>query len=76
MPAEALISLTFSWLDYTIFGGMLALSVAIGVYFGYFGTKEASANEYLMGGKKMHIFPIAMSLVARYKQLTVIIIKK
>lgn len=65
MTTETVISVTFSWLDYSIFVAMLAISVAIGIYFGCFGSKQASAGEYLMGGKKMHIFPIAMSLIAR-----------
>ncbi|XP_017769090.1 PREDICTED: sodium-coupled monocarboxylate transporter 2-like [Nicrophorus vespilloides] len=56
----------FSWYDYVLFCGMLVVSTLIGVYFGFFDKKKPSANEYLMGGKKMNIFPIAVSLVARY----------
>lgn len=55
----------FSWYDYTLFVVMLAFSTAIGIYFGCFGQKQASAEEYLLGGKEMAVFPIAMSLVAR-----------
>jgi hypothetical protein len=67
MPTTAApVTVTFSWYDYTLFSTMLAISVMIGIYFGCFGSKQSTASEYLMGGKKMHIFPIAMSLVARY----------
>lgn len=57
--------LYFSWIDYTLFIFMLALSAVIGVYFGFFGKKQDSPKEYLHGGKKMKIFPIAASLIAR-----------
>lgn len=56
---------TFSWYDYTFFSLMLGVSAGIGVYFGCFGTKQATAEEYLMGNKKMKMFPVAISLVAR-----------
>lgn len=61
--------ITFSWYDYTLFSGMLGLSALIGVYFGCFGSKQSTADEYLMGGKKMGVIPIAVSLVARYELL-------
>lgn len=55
----------FSWYDYCLFSFMLSASVAIGIYFGFFGKKQAGTKEYLLGGKTMTVFPIAMSLVAR-----------
>ncbi|XP_022915695.2 sodium-coupled monocarboxylate transporter 2-like [Onthophagus taurus] len=56
----------FQFFDYTLFGLMLMLSVMIGIYFGCFGKKQSSANEYLFGGRTMNIFPIATSLVASH----------
>lgn len=57
----------FDWVDYTVFGAMLVLSVLIGVYFAILAKdKQASSAEYLMGGRSMGIFPISMSLIARY----------
>jgi Na+/proline symporter len=57
----------FSWLDFLVFGVMLCLSALIGVYFGFFAKKKQNTTtEYLMGGKTMGIFPISMSLIARY----------
>lgn len=59
-------SLLFGWLDYLLFSLMLGGSAVIGVYFGFFGKKKQNNTlEYLMGGKTMSIFPIAMSLIAR-----------
>jgi sodium-coupled monocarboxylate transporter 8/12 len=59
-------SISFSWYDYILFCTMLGLSAMIGIYFGCFGTKQNSANEYLMGNKKMKVFPISVSLVASH----------
>lgn len=58
--------LEFSWIDYLLFCAMFGLSAIIGVYFGCFGSKQSSIKDYLLGGKSMSIFPIAMSLTARY----------
>lgn len=60
---------TFSWYDYILFCSMLVVSAAIGIYFGCFGSKQATTKEYLMGGKTMKVFPISMSLVARLVSL-------
>lgn len=57
--------ITFSWYDYTLFGCILSLSTFIGIYFGFFGNKQSTADEYLKGGKKMSVFPIAMSQISR-----------
>jgi hypothetical protein len=62
---EAISQVSFSWYDYILFCVMLSLSAFIGIYFGCFGTKQSSANEYLMGDKKMKVFPISVSLIAR-----------
>lgn len=57
----------FDWLDYLVFGAMLLFSALIGVYFAFFAKKKQNTTaEYLMGGKTMGIFPISMSLIARY----------
>lgn len=59
----------FSWPDYLVLVLMLFLCILIGIYFGV-TQKSNSENEYLMGGRTMTIFPVAMSLVARYLQYT------
>ncbi|XP_031349221.1 sodium-coupled monocarboxylate transporter 2-like isoform X1 [Photinus pyralis] len=63
-PASSSYGHQFTWTDYTFFGGMLAMSTIIGIYFGFFGKKQNTASEYLMGGKRMHAIPIAASQVA------------
>ncbi|KAG7158327.1 Sodium-coupled monocarboxylate transporter 2-like 3 [Homarus americanus] len=55
----------FTWHDYVVFGCMLAVSAIIGIFYGFFGKKQ-DTNEFLMAGKSMTTFPVAMSLIARY----------
>lgn len=57
----------FDAFDYVVFAAMLIVSALIGVYFAWFAkVKQNTTSEYLMGGKTMGIFPISMSLIARY----------
>lgn len=57
--------LTFGLIDYSLFGGLLGISLLIGLYFGLC-SKQDSASEYLQGGKSMAYFPVAISILARY----------
>lgn len=65
----------FGLADYVVFLFMLLMCSLIGVYFGYTDYKKRQNNklktkpgsdelDYLVGGRKMKIFPVAMSLVA------------
>lgn len=54
----------FGWIDYALFSLLLLVSVLIGVYFAFF-SKQDSTTEYLLGGKRMGCFPVAMSIIAR-----------
>lgn len=57
----------FSWVDYVVFSVMLIFSAAIGVYYGFFANKGSDdTEEFLMAGKSMTTFPIAMSLIASF----------
>lgn len=64
----------FSWPDYLVFMLMLLSCMVIGVYFGWQDHKKhkhhkarrgSEALDYLVGGRKMQVVPVAMSLVAR-----------
>ncbi|RZB62225.1 sodium-coupled monocarboxylate transporter 1-like, partial [Asbolus verrucosus] len=55
----------FGWSDYVMFAIMLLVCVAIGLYFGFYRS-STSAQEYLVGSRKMNIFPITMSLIASF----------
>lgn len=66
----------FGTLDYSVFVVMLLGCVLIGIYFGFIEKKPKPSkrkcsivsieeDDYLVGGRKMKIFPVAMSLIAR-----------
>ncbi|XP_063900238.1 sodium-coupled monocarboxylate transporter 1-like isoform X2 [Zophobas morio] len=56
---------TFYWPDYLMLILILLISLSIGFYFGAVkGFK--STEDYLMGNRKMQLFPITMSLIASY----------
>ncbi|XP_058455249.1 sodium-coupled monocarboxylate transporter 1-like [Malaya genurostris] len=58
-------ALRFTYVDYGIFVSLLAISVFIGIYFGFCSKiKQDNVEEYLLGGKSMPKFPVAASLIA------------
>ena len=67
----------FGLADYAMFVIMLVMCSLIGVYFGFKDHQKKKKNkllqrrgseavDYLMGGKSMKIFPVAMSLTASF----------
>nr|CAD7402664.1 unnamed protein product [Timema cristinae] len=52
----------FSWLDHSVFAFMLVMSTVVGVLIGVCGKQDTKV-DYLLGGKKMGILPISMSLI-------------
>ncbi|RLU19628.1 hypothetical protein DMN91_008185 [Ooceraea biroi] len=58
---------SFDLVDSIVFIGLLGISALVGVYQCYASRKKVDAvGEYLVGGQKMSIFPISMSLIASY----------
>ncbi|XP_049538488.1 sodium-coupled monocarboxylate transporter 1-like [Anopheles darlingi] len=66
----------FDWPDYLVFVLMLLICIVIGLYFGYRDHQKhkrqknarrgSEALDYLVGGRKMKIFPVSVSLVASW----------
>lgn len=62
----------FSLIDYGVFIGMLSCCSIIGLYFGFQDLRNrrkklsgnSDAANYLMGGRQMLVFPVALSLIA------------
>ncbi len=54
----------FSVVDYCVFALLLGVSGAIGLWFG-FKKKQKTTTDFLMAGRSMGTFPMAMSLIAR-----------
>lgn len=62
---ELHVKLSFSTIDYILFAGMMFLSLIIGVYYGFIRKeKQNTTAEYLLGSKKMKVWPTAISLTA------------
>ncbi|XP_046360175.2 sodium-dependent multivitamin transporter-like [Haliotis rufescens] len=57
---------TFSVVDYVVFAVTLILSAAIGVYVAIRDRDNVSTGEFLFGGRKMHVIPVAMSLLVTF----------
>ncbi|XP_021928486.1 sodium-coupled monocarboxylate transporter 1-like isoform X3 [Zootermopsis nevadensis] len=55
----------FGLADYSVFVSMLLICAVIGVYYGFCAGKVSEA-EYLMGGRNMQTFPVALSLIASF----------
>lgn len=62
----------FGWPDYVVFLMMLLSCSLIGVYFGFVqkkpqkSTAGGRADDYLVGGRQMAVFPVTMSLIASF----------
>ncbi|XP_063620773.1 sodium-coupled monocarboxylate transporter 1-like [Cydia splendana] len=63
---ETSISQLFHWEDYSVLATMLIVSCAIGVFYGYFGEKQTTSDDFLLGGSSMGTFPMALSLAASF----------
>ncbi|KAI8519106.1 Sodium-coupled monocarboxylate transporter 1 [Branchiostoma belcheri] len=56
----------FSAADYAVFAVLLLISTGIGVFFAYAGGGQKTVQQFLLGDRKMGIFPVAMSLLASF----------
>jgi hypothetical protein len=67
MAAAAAGGRLFQWGDYAVFGLMLAVSAAIGLYHGLRRRRSGadSAAEFLTGGGQLGTVPVALSMLAR-----------
>ena len=52
----------FGWEEYLILALMLLVSLLIGIYFAWKGNENNA--EYLLGGRRMGVLPVSMSLIA------------
>lgn len=58
--------------DYGIFGTMLAVSAAIGMYFRIFTRQQNTNQEFLLAGKSMSVLPVSFTLMATFMSATTI----
>ncbi|XP_067653795.1 sodium-coupled monocarboxylate transporter 1-like [Haliotis asinina] len=52
--------------DYVVFGLMLLLSAAIGIYYAIRSRNKNSTDEFLMASGEMSVIPVAMSLLLSF----------
>lgn len=55
----------FTHIDYVIVTTLLLISLAIGIFIGYFHNGDRTTQDFLFGSFKMKSIPIALSLLAR-----------
>jgi len=54
-----------AWTEYLVFAAVLVASLGIGVFYGFFGNKNNTNEDFLMAGRSMSILPVTLSLVCR-----------
>ena len=52
--------------DYAVFGGMLLVSMGIGIYHACAGGKQKSTKDFLMANQSMRSLPVALSVLASF----------
>ncbi len=57
---------SFGAVDYVIFALLLAVSAAIGIFFGFIRKKQNTSKELLLGNRSMGVFPSSLSLLASF----------
>lgn len=55
----------FTIIDYAVVGIMLLISCIIGMFYGFFGKKQKTSTDFLLGGSEMGTLPMSLSLAAR-----------
>lgn len=56
----------FGAVDYIVFALVLAVSAGIGIFYGCFGSKQQTTQEFLMANRMMSVLPVSMSLLASF----------
>uniref|UniRef100_A0A3P8SUP5 Solute carrier family 5 member 8 n=1 Tax=Amphiprion percula TaxID=161767 RepID=A0A3P8SUP5_AMPPE len=57
---------SFAVADYLVFGGMLVLSAAIGVYKGWTSRDQSGSGHFLTGNRKLTALPVSTSLITTF----------
>lgn len=56
----------FGVADYAVFAAMLLVSAGIGVWYAFADRKHEDPQQFLMGGRSLAVFPVAMSVLASF----------
>lgn len=58
--------MAFQVADYIVMASFLLISAGIGLYFGIC-KKQRTTEEYLLGGRQLHLLPVSISLLVTYQ---------
>ncbi|XP_046371459.2 sodium-coupled monocarboxylate transporter 2-like [Haliotis rufescens] len=64
---------TLSIVDYIVIAATLAVPLGMGVYFAIKGRKRNTKEEYLLGGRNLHVIPVTLSLFVTFMSSTSLI---
>ncbi|KAL8561649.1 hypothetical protein ACOMHN_001381 [Nucella lapillus] len=56
----------FGTVDYVMFVLTLLVSAGIGIFYAIWDRKKNTTKDFLLGGKSMNVFPVAMSLTVTF----------
>ncbi|KAJ8317899.1 hypothetical protein KUTeg_002990 [Tegillarca granosa] len=59
-------NIKFSVWDYVVFGATLLASAAIGLFYAIKDRKKNEADDFLLGGRKLSVFPVTLSLLSSF----------
>lgn len=59
--------------DWVAFSAMLCISAGIGIFYAIRGRQNETTKEFLMGGRSMHLLPIAISILVSFMSAILIL---
>lgn len=63
----------FTTIDFVVFGMLLVISLAIGLYHAFSGGRQRTTQEFLMANRSMTSLPLALSLMATFQSAVAIV---
>ncbi|XP_045180532.1 sodium-dependent multivitamin transporter-like [Mercenaria mercenaria] len=66
MNEEFVIGRSFGTADYIVFGALIAISIAIGIFFAIKDKRHNTSVNYFLGDRKLKSFPLGLSFVATF----------
>ena len=63
----------FGTWDWILFAAMLVVSAGIGIFYACVGKKKNTTGDFLMGGRNMQLFPVAISILVSFMSAILIL---
>ena len=63
----------FTTWDWVLFATMLVISAGIGIFYAFKGKKQKTTGDFLMGGRNMQLFPVAISILVSFMSAILIL---